>query len=62
MAAQKSKKERFKDKINIQPMVINPIKTLCNLSHLYQKAAIEDKRYLVKIIFKDVLIYDKDGY
>ena len=55
-------KERFKDKINIQPMVINAIKTLCNLPRLYQTATIEDKRYLVETIFNDVLIYDKDGY
>ena len=43
-------------------MVINAIKTLCNLPRLYQTAAIEDKRYLVETIFNDVLIYDKDGY
>ncbi|MEJ2880113.1 hypothetical protein [Pedobacter sp. GR22-6] len=55
-------KERFKDKINIQPMVINAIKTLCNLPRLYQTAVIEDKRYLVETIFNGMLIYDKDGY
>ncbi|TCC98272.1 hypothetical protein [Pedobacter psychroterrae] len=55
-------KERSKDKINIQPMVINAIKTLCNLPCLYQTAPIEDKRYLVETIFNGMLIYDKDGY
>ena len=55
-------KERFKDKINIQPLVINAIKTLCNLPRLYQTATIEDKRYLVETIFNGMLIYDKDGY
>lgn len=55
-------KERFKDRINIQPMVINAIKTLCSLPKLYQTATIEDKRYLVETIFFGKLIYDKDGY
>jgi site-specific DNA recombinase len=55
-------KERFKDKINIQPLVINAIKTLFILPRLYQTATIEDKRYLVEIIFNGMLIYDKDGY
>jgi len=55
-------KERFEPKINIQPMVINAIKTLCNLPRLYQTATIEDKRYLVETIFNGMLIYDKDGY
>ena len=55
-------KERFEPKINIQPMVINAIKTLCSLPRLYQTATIEDKRYLVETIFNGMLIYDKDGY
>jgi len=55
-------KEQFKDKIDIQPLVINAIKTLCTLPRLYQTAMIEDKRYLVEIIFNGMLIYDKDGY
>ena len=41
-------------------MVINAIKTLCNLPRLYQTATIEDKRYLVETIFNGMLIYDKD--
>jgi len=36
-------KDRFEPKINIQPMVINAIKTLCNLPRLCQTATIEDK-------------------
>ena len=55
-------KYRFNKKINIQPMVINTIKTLCNLPRLYQTAKIDDKRYLVETIFNGMLIYDKDGY
>ncbi|WP_342751873.1 recombinase family protein [Arcticibacter pallidicorallinus] len=55
-------KERFEPKINIQPLVINAIKTLCYLPRLYQTATIEDKRYLVETIFIGMLIYDKDGY
>ena len=55
-------KDRFKDKINIQPMVINATKTLCNLPNLYQTATIDDKKYLIETIFNGMLIYDKDGY
>jgi len=55
-------KERSKDKISIQPLVINAIKTLCTLPRLYQTATIEDKRYLVEIIFNGMLFYEKDGY
>lgn len=55
-------KERFKDKVNIQPMVINAIETLRTLPRLYETATIEDKRYLVETIFNGMLIFNKDGY
>lgn len=55
-------KERIKDKIDIQSLVLSAIKTLYNLSHLYETATIEDKRYLVETIFNGILIYDNDEY
>ena len=39
----KALKEQLKDRINIHPMVMNAIKTLCHLPQLYQKATTEDK-------------------
>lgn len=55
-------KQEIKTKIDIQPLIISTIKTLCNLPHLYQNATIEDKRYLVETIFCGELMYDSDGY
>lgn len=55
-------KQEIKAKIDIQPLIISTIKTLCNLPHLYQNATIEDKRYLVETIFCGELMYDSDGY
>ncbi len=49
-------------KIDIQPLIISTIKTLCNLPHLYQNDTIEDKKYLVETIFNGELMYDNDGY
>lgn len=55
-------KHEIKMKIDIQPLIISTIKTICNLPHLYQNATIEDKRYLVETIFYGELLYDSDGY
>ncbi len=55
-------KEQIKAKIDIQPLIANTIKILCNLPQLYQNATIEDKRYLVETIFCGELMYDSNGY